>query len=71
MHFLRLISKPRIEGGLHAVIEHAGRVGYYLYIYDVPNGKSYDYLQDTLEIAQRQALRDFGIPISSWEKVNE
>jgi len=64
----------------NAIIEYDLGVGYYLYLYfdsfadfeeDVrrasgcPNHNE-DYLQDTLEITQRAAWEDYGIPVDTW-----
>ena len=66
---------------INAIIDYAGAAGYYLFLYfdsfadfekDVrdpefgcPNHNEDD-LQDTLEIAQRIAWKDYGIPTNSW-----
>ncbi|HBM90641.1 MAG TPA: hypothetical protein DD400_02005 [Rhodospirillaceae bacterium] len=42
--------------------------GYYLYVWE-NNRCTYDYLQDTLEIAIEQAEEDFGVPKNAWTKV--
>jgi len=42
--------------------------GYYLYVCE-ENRCTYDYLQDTLEIAIEQAKDRFGIPPNAWERV--
>lgn len=66
------------------IINHDENVGYYLYLYyedfsffemDIKDisglcaNHQDDWLQDTLEIAQRQAWEDFGVPLDSWVKV--
>ena len=68
---------------MYFIIEHDEGVGYYLYLYyedisffqaDIrseegcPNHQD-DYLQDTLDIAQKQAYQDFGVPMDSWVAV--
>lgn len=46
------------------------QMGYYLYVYE--NGKcTYDYLQDTLEIAIQQAFEDFDVPKDAWQLVEK
>ena len=52
---------------LNYVIEHDENVGFYIYVYDGKRMIS-DYLQDTLEIAQRFSFKKFGIPLDAWEK---
>lgn len=64
---------------LSFIIEHDENVGYYIYIYEsfecfeddlkTPEGcpsHQEDYLQDTLEIAQRFTFKYLGVPIDSW-----
>ncbi|WP_341895032.1 hypothetical protein [Ferrovibrio terrae] len=52
-----------------AEIQYDPSVGYYLYIFDSEDC-TYDYLQDTFEIAVAQAEEDFGIPSSAWRSVS-
>ncbi len=53
--------------GIEATIEFGGDAGWYLYL-TLPSGETRDYLQDTREIAIRQAEEDFGIPSTAWEE---
>lgn len=49
-------------------IEHDSKAGYYLYVWE-GDRNTYDYLQDTLEIAMEQAEEEFGVPTSAWTKI--
>jgi hypothetical protein len=61
-------------------VNHAGRrfriefggkgIGFYLYVYD-GNRCTHDYLQDTVAIAQDDALELFGVPRESWREADE
>jgi hypothetical protein len=55
---------------LTLTIKHDRYAGYYLYVY-IDGKDTYDYLQDTLEIAMEQAQEQFGVPLDAWEKVEE
>jgi hypothetical protein len=56
--------KPR-----HYEIKNDPSVGFYLYVFE--DGKCIrDYLQDTLELAMKYALEDFGVPKDAWKKVD-
>lgn len=44
--------------------------GYYLYVYEGNNERcTWDYLQDTLEIAQRQAFKEFNVPLDAGVQI--
>ncbi len=59
------------HGGLHFRIKFGGEgTGYYLYVYD-GDRCTHDYLQDTLALAQDDALEMFGVPLESWTDDNE
>lgn len=50
------------------IASEPGQYGYYFYVYE--NGRNtYDYLQDTLEIAMEQAFEQFAVPYEAWRKV--
>lgn len=66
---MKWVSSFKHPAGLCCEIVHDSKAGYYLFIYDVPKNETQDHLQDTLEIAQEQALEDFGIPLDSWKEV--
>jgi len=52
------------------LIDEDGKVGFYLFVYENGNTRcTYDYLQDTLEMAKLQALEDFGVSESAWKQV--
>lgn len=53
---------------LRFIIDYDEYAGYYLYVYE-GDVDIYDFLQDTLEIAKRQALEDFGVPLDAWKQV--
>lgn len=59
------ISSPK---PLRFVIDHDEYVGYYLYVWEGEKN-TFDYLQDTLHFAKRQALEDFGVPLDTWRQV--
>ncbi len=56
-------------GRLDCTIKHDKYVGYYLYIY-INGIDTYDYLQDSFEIAVDQALEQFGVPKDAWRKAD-
>jgi len=52
--------------GINFLIEEdKPEVGAYLYVFK--GSTVYDYLQDSIQICQRQALEDFGVPLGSWK----
>ena len=54
---------------LHSLIPNQpDQLAFYLYVFEA-TGISYDYLQDTLEIAKRFAFEKFQVPISAWQQV--
>ncbi|MFO1242907.1 MAG: hypothetical protein U1E36_06875 [Rickettsiales bacterium] len=53
---------------LRFIIDYDEYVGYYLYVWEGEKN-TFDYLQDTLDIAKRQALEDFGVPLNVWKQV--
>ncbi len=53
------------------IIKDFSEVGFYLHVYDEKNNCIKDYLQDSQDISKEIALKEFGVPINSWEKVNE
>jgi hypothetical protein len=55
-------------GKLDCTIKHDKYAGYYLYIY-INGVDTYDYLQDTYDIAVDQAFEQFGVPKDAWQKV--
>ena len=49
------------------IVEDLPGVGWYLFMYE--DGKDiYDTLQDTLKKCQEFALKEFDVPLTSWEK---
>ena len=79
MKWYSTYSSPK---GARFVIRKDTRAGYYLYVYEdyglfdedrkatgTCSRHQQDHLQDTLEIAQDQALEDFGVPLDSWMQV--
>lgn len=42
-------------------------VGFNVYAYDSNGKNTHDYLQDTLEMAKKCALEEFGVPLDSWK----
>ena len=78
---MKWYSKYEDSQGRRFIIDEDSDVGFYLYVYEVrgffdkdlkeegcPRHQQ-DHLQDTLEMAQEQALEDFGVPLDSWRKV--
>jgi len=59
----RLIARH----GVRTFVIHtdAPEVGWSLLVHEGERC-THDFLQDTLEIAKRQALEDFGVPQNSW-----
>lgn len=52
------------------IIREDTKAGFYLHVYE--NGiDKYDHLQDTLEIAKKQAFEDFGVPYDAWKQVED
>lgn len=64
---------------MYFIIEHEEPAGYYVFAYTVPETfrqdlaentgcprHEEDYLQDDLAMAQKCALRQFGVPLDSW-----
>ena len=45
-------------------------IWYYVYAW-TEKGAEYDHLQDTLVMAKECAFEEFGVPLNSWEKLNE
>jgi hypothetical protein len=41
-------------------------IGAHLYVF-LPDGTSYDELQDSLAICQENALEEYGIPLNYWQ----
>lgn len=46
-------------------------IGFYLYVYNHKNFCTHDYLQDTEEATKKFAFNEFGVPIDSWETLEE
>ena len=61
---MKLISQHNNQ--VFEIIEDLPKVGFYLYVYDSNGKNTYDYLQDTLQMAKECALEEFGVPIDSW-----
>ncbi|MCP5362262.1 MAG: hypothetical protein H6908_06500 [Hyphomicrobiales bacterium] len=55
--------------GMRFEIELDELAGYYLYAYDKTGFNFFDDLQDTLEWTQKAALREFGVPLDAWHRV--
>lgn len=54
----------------HFLIDEDGNVGFYLYVYNDGDERCIrDHLQDTLEIAKRQALEDYEVPEDAWKQI--
>jgi hypothetical protein len=51
--------------GRRFTIEEDSTAGYYLYIFDGQRC-THDYQQDTLEVAKKFALEEFGVPEDAW-----
>jgi len=49
------------------VIEEDSSVGFYLYVYQKSECVA-DHLQDTLEMAMKQAEEDYGVPRTAWAR---
>ena len=62
MKWTARIERPKL---MHFIIEYDDLVGYYLYAYENDINVA-DYLQDTLEVAKKQAWEDFLVPLDSW-----
>jgi hypothetical protein len=59
------------HGGKRFRIEYGGEgIGFYLYVYD-GDRCTHDYLQDTITLAQDDALEMFGVPPESWADDDE
>ena len=58
------------EGRLYLIEEDIPEVGWYLYVFKDKTESVciYDHLQDELDYAKNQALKDYGVPLDSWEK---
>ena len=54
--------KAEFTGKIFMIEQDLPEVGWYLYVYE-DGRNTYDYLQDTLEIAMSQAEEDFGVPM--------
>ena len=68
MQWIASVNNP---APLRLVIKHDTRVGYYLYIYEGKNTRcTYDYLQDTLDIAKSFAVKNFQVPLDAWQQVD-
>jgi hypothetical protein len=65
MRKTRSVILEATHGGRRFTIEEDSTVGYYLYIFDEQRC-SHDYLQDTLEVAKKFALEEFGVPEDAW-----
>ena len=49
---------------------HEKMIWYYVYAW-TNKGAEFDYLQDTLDMAKKCALDEFGIPVDSWKELKE
>lgn len=61
----RSMTLEATHNGHRFTIEEDSTAGYYLYIFDGQRC-THDYLQDTLEIAKKFALEEFGVPDNAW-----
>jgi hypothetical protein len=53
--------------GVFCEIEEAGPgIGAYLYVF-LPDGTSFDKLQDALAMCQEDAPKEYGIPLRCWQ----
>ncbi len=65
MKWVAEISTPK---KMSFIIEQDSRAGFYIYVFEDDKGID-DYLQDTLEMAQRFALRRLQVPLDAWKEV--
>lgn len=65
---MKWYAKPETLKPMHFEISEDPFVGFYLYVFE-GNKCVKDHLQDTLEIAIESALEDYGVPKTSWKKV--
>lgn len=64
-----IINTSSIE---KVLIEEDSVAGWYIYVYETSASKNpeRDYLQDTLDLAKECCLEDFGVPLSSWKRMD-
>jgi hypothetical protein len=55
------------HGGRRFVIEEDEAAGFYIYAFEGERC-THDHLQDTLEIAKKCALEEFGVPAEAWHE---
>jgi hypothetical protein len=61
-------AKSKSNSSRYFEIKEDPLVGFYLYVFE--NDKCiHDHLQDTFEITVQCAFEDYGVPKSSWEKI--
>ena len=83
---MRWYSTHKHFEGLNFIIEKEERMPYYtLFLYTDSSHFQYDmsdptgncsshqddYTEDTLELAQKKALKNFGVPLDSWKELEE
>jgi hypothetical protein len=52
--------------GVFCEIEDDSGIGAYLYVF-LPDGTSFDELQDSIAMCQEDALEEYGIPLHCWQ----